>query len=334
MAHAPEPSVLASWVRTIVDALTAQGVDASEVLREAGFEPDAFTVPNARVSVVAMARLWRKAAERVGDPAFGLRASKYIRQTTFHALGYSVLASSTLQEAVERLVRFNHVVSDVANLELVREGELARLLVVLKPGYESGGREAMDAILSLITRALRLLCGPDFFLESVAMRRPEPSDRAPYERLFRCAIQFESDVDAVCFSHALLQRALPAGNPELARFSDAATREYLGRVSTGTLVDRARACIAENVGGKLSPEWLAKKLGMSVRSLQRSLQEHSTSYESLLRDIRQELACSYLKEKRHSVTEIAFLLGYENLGAFARAFKRWTGLSPSDYAEK
>src|SRR4051812_1460507 len=101
MAHAPEPSVLASWVRTIVDALSAQGVDATDVLLAARLNSESLTDPNARISVVAMARLWKKAAERVGDPAFGLRASKYIRPTTFHALGTSVLASSTLQEAVE-----------------------------------------------------------------------------------------------------------------------------------------------------------------------------------------------------------------------------------------
>ncbi len=334
MVHDPEPSVLASWVRTIVDALTAQGIEADGVLSAAGLKGDALTDPNARVSVVAMARLWKRAAERVGDPAFGLRATKHVRQTTFHALGYSVLASSTLQEAMERLVRFNRVVSDVATLDLVREGDHVRLLVLLRPGYESGGREAMDAILSLLTRALRLLSGQDFALSSVEMRRSEPTDRAPYENFFRCPLKFDSAVDALSFPDRLLQQPLPAGNPELARFGDAAVRDYLARVQNGTVVDRVRAAIAERMGTQLSPELVAKKLAMSVRTMQRSLREHGTSYEALLRDIREELACGYLKEKRYSVTEVAFLLGYENIGAFARAFKRWTGVSPSDYAAK
>jgi AraC-like DNA-binding protein len=270
----------------------------------------------------------------VGDPAFGLRASKFIRQTTFHALGYSVMASSTLQEAIERLVRFNHVVSDVATLELARAGGEARLLVVLKPGYGSGGHEAMDAILSLITRALRLLLGQTFALSGVEMRRPAPADRAPYDNLFRCPVRFESDIDVLSFAEAWLDHRLPAGNPELARFSDAAVREYLARVQSGTVVDRVRATIAEHMGTQLSPELVAKKLALSVRSMQRSLQEHDTSYEALLRDIREELARAYLREKRYSITEVAFLLGYENMGAFARAFKRWTGMSPSDYQAK
>ncbi|MFT3925062.1 MAG: AraC family transcriptional regulator [Myxococcales bacterium] len=334
MTVEPEPSVLASWVRTIVDALKAQGIEPAPVLQSVGLDSNALTDPNARISVVAMARLWRKATERVGDPAFGLRASKFIRHTTFHALGTSVLASSTMQEAVERVVRFNRVVSDVATLELERDAQQARLLVVLKPGYESGGHEAMDAILSLITRALRLLAGPNFTLSSVEMRRPEPGDRSAYDNMFRCPIQFESGLDALAFASDLLEQPLPSGNPELARFGDAAVREYLARVQNGSLVDRVRATIAEHMGTQLSPEFVAKKLAMSVRSMQRALQELNSSYETLLRDVREELACAYLKEKRYSVTEVAFLLGYESMGAFARAFRRWTGMSPSDYANK
>lgn len=334
MAHEPVPSVLASWVRTIVDAVSAQDIEASELLEAAGLAHSDLSDPNARLPVVAMARLWKRAAERIGDPAFGLRASKYIRHTTFHALGHSMLASATLQEAVERLVRFNHLVSDVAVVELVTHAESARLLVRLKTGYETGGLEAMDAILALIARALRLLSGERFPLEGVTMRRLRPQDLAPYERTFRCPVQFGCDVDALSFSQTLLLKTLPTGNPELARYSDAAVREYLARIEAGSLVDRVRATMAENMGGELSPELVAKKLATSVRSLQRSLKDHDTTYERLLRETREELACAYLREKRNSITEVAFLLGYENLGAFARAFKRWTGLSPSEYVAK
>jgi AraC-like DNA-binding protein len=76
---------------------------------------------------------------------------------------------------------------------------------------------------------------------------------------------------------------------------------------------------------------VARKLGVSLRSLQRSLREHGTSYEHLLRAVRQELACAYLREGRYTVSEVAFVLGYDNLSAFARAFKRWTGKQPSEY---
>jgi AraC-like DNA-binding protein len=324
--------VLASWTRTIIDALAAQGVDGREVLESAGFGRDAFDDPNARVPVVAMAKLWEMAAERVGDPAFGLRASKYVRSTSFHALGYSVMASSTLEEAVERILQYNRIVSDVASLRLERVGEQAQLQVLLRRGYDSGGQEAIDAVLSLLTRALRMLVGKSFALDRVTMRKSAPADVAPYDRFFRCAVHFGEAVDMLVFDVALLRQHLPAGNPELARVSDAAARDYLARIATGTLADRVRAAIAEELVRKPTPEHIARKLGMSLRSMQRSLQEEGTSYETLTQDVRKQLACSYLKEKRHSITEIAYLLGYENIGAFGRAFRRWTGMSPTEFS--
>ena len=98
------PSVLSSWTRTIVDALEALGHDAEVVLVAAGFSRETFKDPNARLPATASARLWRAAAEHVGDPAFGLTVSKYVKQTTFHALGYAIFASATLRDALNRPV--------------------------------------------------------------------------------------------------------------------------------------------------------------------------------------------------------------------------------------
>jgi AraC-like DNA-binding protein len=72
---------------------------------------------------------------------------------------------------------------------------------------------------------------------------------------------------------------------------------------------------------------------MSLRTLQRSLRAHASSYEQLLREVRRELACKYLEDNRYSVTEIAVVLGYDSQSAFARAFKRWTGLPPTEYQQ-
>jgi AraC-like DNA-binding protein len=117
------------------------------------------------------------------------------------------------------------------------------------------------------------------------------------------------------------------------RFNEAAVREYLGRLESGSIVDRTRDAMDDCDTEQLSPELVARKLGMSLRSLQRSLRERGSSYEKLLRDGRRDLACTYLSDGRHSITETAFALGYESSSAFARAFKRWTGQLPSEYQQ-
>jgi AraC-like DNA-binding protein len=319
-------------VRVLVDALEAQGHDAMPLLQAAGLSAEALHDPTARYPIRNVSRMWELANQQMGDPAFGLRVPKYIRHTTFHALGYAVLASPTSGDALERIVRYCQVVTDSGMLKLESRGDELVLFVIPSFPHSRGGMAFRDSVMSIIVRAMRLLMGRSFNARKVTLNREPGRDLAPYERFFGCPVE-RGEQDTLHFEASLLQRPLPTGNPELARHNDAAVREYLARVETGTIVDRARAAIAEQTTRDVSPDSVARKLGMSLRSLQRSLREHGTSYEDLLRDVRRELACAYLREGRYSVTEIAFVLGYDSLSAFARAFKRWTGKPPSEYQQ-
>lgn len=326
------PSVLSSWVRVLLDALEAHGHDAIGHLEAVGLSSEAMRDPAARHPVLAVSLLWERALDVTGDPAFGLRVPKYIKHTSFHALGYAVLASPTLGEALERVVRYCQVVTDSGMLKLVQAGDEVVLNVIPSLPHSRGGRAFRDSVMSTIVRAMRLLGGRDFSVHGVTLDREPAHDLAPYVRFFGCPVSL-GEHDTLRFDAEQLAQPLSSSNPELARHNDAAVREYLARVETGTIADRTRTAIAELTTRDVSPELVARKLGTSLRSLQRSLREHGTSYEDLLRDVRRELACAYLRDGRYSVTEVAFLLGYDSLSAFARAFKRWTGKPPSEFQQ-
>lgn len=333
MQHAPAVmahSVIVSWTRIIVDALVAHGVDPQLVMAKAGISRSLLADPAGRIPVQAMRKLWQQAAREVGDPAFGLRVSKHLRHSTFHALGYAVLASASLRDALERMARYTHLVSEVGQLALEVEADRARVRISLRPGFEWGGEEAMDAILSGIVRVCRNLREGPFPLRAVSLHRPQPADVGPYQRFFQCPLQFGAD-NCLDFDAALLDQPLAAANPTLARHNDDAARDYLARVESSNLVDRVRAAIVEHTGIRSSARLVAGKLGLSLRTLQRSLRDLGTSYEQVLSELRSELARAYLLEERLSVSEIAFLLGYEHESAFTRAFKRWTGVAPSEF---
>jgi AraC-like DNA-binding protein len=330
MRELAPPSVLSSWTRVIIDALEELGIDPVAVLLDAGFAADAFRDPNGRLPASATAHLWRKASSRASNPAFGLYASRFVRPTTFHALGYAVFASTTLRDALHRLLRYSHLVSDAAELELETSRSSARLKFVIREG-EVPSAEALDAVMSLIVRTCRTLTDPAFRLLHVEQRRPPPVDQGPYARFFRCPITFGAKHDALTFASSDLDRHLLSANPELARHNDDLVRRYLADMREGTVVDRVRKTLTEHLSGDTSPTKVATLLGMSSRSLQRRLQEHGTSYVKVLADTRRELAASYLREQQWSITEIAFLLGFEDASAFARAFRSWTGTSPSEF---
>lgn len=334
MAPRAAPSVLASWTRTILDTLGSRDLNVNGLLQSVGLSRALLGEPGARIPARAMARLWQQAVQLAGDPALGLSVSKFVQPTTFHALGYSVLASSSLRDALERSARYTQVVSDAARLRLERgpPGK-TRLLLELPKGPEQAPVEAADAALSLLVRTCRWLAGDRFLLVQAELSRPEPADISPYERFFRCPVSFGVH-NALTFDDAILDQPLPGGNPALARHTDAAIRDYLAQIEQGSLVDRVRGVIATELQSDVSPAKVAKQLGLSLRTMQRGLRDLGTSYEDLLRDTRRELAVSYLREGRHAVGEIAFLLGYNSLGAFTQAFKRWTGVVPSEFDKK
>jgi AraC-like DNA-binding protein len=324
------PSVISSWTRVIVDALDALELDSQQVLRESGFAADALVDPNARLPARATAELWRNAAIFADDPAFGLFSSRFVRPTTFHALGYAVAASTTLREALARLLRYGHLVSDAAQLALTFEGGAARLaLVHIAEGAPSF--EARDAILSLIVRTCRALTSRSFTLLHVEHRRARPQEPSPYERFYRCPVSFAAPADALTFAADILDRKLVTANPQLARHNDDLVRQYLADMREGTVVDRVRRALTEQLCEDPSADKIAAALGMGCRSLQRRLREHGTSYVEVLSDTRRELAMAYLRDESCSIAEITFLLGFEDASAFARAFRRWTKSSPSEY---
>jgi AraC-like DNA-binding protein len=325
------PSVLSSWTRTIVDALMARNIDAAAVLAEAGFCKEDFRDPNARLPAEATVRLWRVAVAHTGDPAFGLEVARYVGQTTFHGLGVAVLASATLHDGLNRLVRYNRLVSDASELCLEVDGSNACVSLRPRFGFESPAYEVTDAVMALITRTCRLVTNRSFTLHAAQFRRPQPADIWPYERLFRCPLRFYTAEDALVFDAAQLEQALIMANPELARHNDEAVREYLARIDHGSVIDQVRSQLVNRLADRPSPQLVARALGMSQRSLQRRLHEHGTSYETVLGEVRKELACAYLREGRYAVGELAFMLGFEDASAFARAFRRWMGTSPSAY---
>jgi AraC-like DNA-binding protein len=244
-----------------------------------------------------------------------------------------VFASETLREALERLMRYSHLVSDAAEFALETGPDSVRLSFVPHGQNQAWGAETVDAVMSLVVRTCRELTSQRFRPELVELRRSEPEKVLPYRRFFHCPLVFGASSDTLTISNTWLEKPLPSANPELARHNDDLVRRHLANLERGSLVDRVRATLAEDLTGDASPARVARALGMSERSLQRHLAQHGTSFAQVHNDTRRELACGYLRDPRWSVTEIAFLLGFEDSSSFARAFRRWTGKSPSEFRQ-
>lgn len=327
-------STLASWSATIARALDARGLDGAAIAARAGIAPAALTDSDARVPRANLTRLWQLAVEESADPAFGLDAARHTLQTTFHALGYAVLASGTLREAIERMVRYRRLIGDFIEFRLEDHGERSRFVIDVSAGRGAVPAEAVDAIVAVLVRQTRLLHGGrDVCPLAVSLERPLPEDTSPYERALRAPVSFGQTANFLEYAREDLDRRLPAANAELARQNDEVVVRYLARLERGSVLGRTRQALLESLpsGAPTKPD-IARRLGMSPRTLQRLLAAEDASFKDLLAESRLTLAKSYLEEGRLPVTEIAFVLGFADTSAFSRAFRRWTGVAPSDWA--
>jgi AraC-like DNA-binding protein len=327
-------STLGGWTATLVRALDAQGIDGKRLALEAGIDPASLADPDARVPRPSLTRLWRLAVDATGDECFGLTASRYVAQTTFHALGYAVLASGTLREAFERIVRFRRLIGDIIELKLVDVDDRCRFVIDVSapPGVPY---EAVDAVVAVTVRQARLLRGDARFSPlGVMLQRPEPAGGSgAFRRALGAPVAFAQPINAIDYARADCEDKLPTGNAELARQNDEVVVRYLSRVQGASLSLRVQQALLDALpDGAPGKEHIARAIGMSPRNLQRHLAAEGTSFKQLLNDARVSLARSYVAEGRLTVTEIAFLLGFADTSTFSRAFKRWTGKSPRDYA--
>ena len=189
-----------------------------------------------------------------------------------------------------------------------------------------------DIVLAIIYDMCRTNFGHAFSPRRVAFRHPAPADASPYETLFGCPVSFGADANRLLIGRAEADHPLPTGNRDLAAAHDRILVEQLARLDKGNVVARFRASLLERMtSGEFSEEDIARDLHMSRRSLQRRLAEADAGYQSLVDDTRRDMALRYIQDPAKSATDITFLLGYSQQSVFTRAFRRWTGMSPSEY---
>lgn len=302
------------------------------LFREAGIDPDIIHDPRAYIARAKSDALMRLLADRIADQAFGLRAARCWHPSNLGALGYAWLSSSTLRSALKCVVRYWRIVNgDVAvRLDETPDG----IEFVHTPPALDSITEGIrgDIVMAIIHDMCRTNISPTFSPGRVAFRQPPPADAKPYELLFGCPVSFGADANRMFIGSAEADHPLPTANRDLAAVHDGILVKQLARLDKANVVERFRASLRERmISGEVSEEEIALDLHMSRRSLQRRLAEADASYQALVDETRREMALRYIEDPAQSATDITFLLGYSQQSVFTRAFRRWTGMSPSQY---
>jgi AraC-like DNA-binding protein len=324
------PSASGGISRLLTTRLRAAGIAPKQLLARAGLTMAQIEDRKARVTVQSQIKFLELASHALDDDLLGFHLA---RDCELRELGlvYYVLASSEVYaDALHKAVRYGRIVNEGVSLR-VREGSETVVGFEYVDVERRGDRQHIEFWLTIIVRLGRQLTNRRLVPDHVKVIHHSRKMPAEFRSFLGCAIEFDAGVDEVAFPGAVSQMPVVGAdmylNELLTRYCDEALTHRRDE-STAALRREVENAIAPLLPhGKASAPEIARRLGLSHRTLARRLADEGLSFSQIMHELKLDLATRYLHEGL-SVSRIAWLLGYHEVSAFTHAFKRWTGKSP------
>lgn len=331
-----EPMTTTKGLRAVVLGLAVKtGRSPPELLPALGLAPDALGDPDGRVPHSVFDRAWALAEQLSGDANLGLSVVEMLDGAPTDSLDYALWYQPSVRAMFAALFRYQRLMHDAA--ASAAESRAEGMAVVLRlRGAAFGSRHAPVFVLGTWLLRLRRATTATIAPVTVRFTAPAPAEPRRYQRTFGEDVRFGAVEDALIFAPAVFDLAGARADEALREEFEAHVRRQLSSREAPSDEERwlavLRARLTEAlVRGEPTVERVAALMHASPRTLQRRLQLGGTSFRAQLDAVRQELAAVRLREPGGSVTEVAFLLGFSDVTAFTRAFRRWTGVTPVQF---
>jgi len=280
--------------------------------------------------------LWLNATHLSNDSLFGLHFGESLQVAALGVVGELIRNSRTVGEALTHAAAFTHLITDIIDMDINQaDGAFTVHLVPTRsqePEYSLIRRQILDFFMAFVIHEIDGLVMQKIRPSTVALSYAE-ADQLEYERVLRCNSIYQSTDYALTFNSRYWDEPIVMANYELQGL-------LLQKVSTMDRVFGTTQKVSDRIGSYLlananlgipSLETIAANFNTSPRSLQRKLQEEGLTYQRMADSIRKSLAIHFLESGKHPIKEVSYILGYNELSAFSRAFKRWTGTTPGSY---
>jgi AraC-like DNA-binding protein len=269
-----------------------------------------------------------------GDSGTGLDLGLTHDATHFGVLAYTGLSCRTIRSGMEDIwTRYGNAFGVITRLRVVDEDEHTAVVEIIAPHVTDGTyRFAVEEALTVLLKIGGVATGVSvpFTMMEFAFSRPGYGHR--YDEIFRCPVSFDAPRTIVGIRRDWLDSPLKTNDPELNRVC----REHLSRVlkqaeAASTTILRLRHMMLSRISNLPTLTEAAQEFQMSSRSLARLLRREGSSYRLLAEELRREMAQNWLRTSRLHAKEIGYRLGFQDVAAFRRAFRDWTGKTINEY---
>jgi AraC-like DNA-binding protein len=338
----PASPALADGARRTVSALFAQGylmfgvkhgLDLQQMCAAAGIRPSDVADRESQIPYAWAAALARLLIERLPHLSVGIELGQFASIEQLGYLGQALRNCQTPLDALKLLARSARLL-DSAYRQTTLVVESAERIEFRTPVLvPHDPPEAIEMGFINIVKGLRALSSTPGPCEVRFAHDRAAALRARFAELFACPVHFNCADNALVFERVTMEQPVADADGQARVHFGAHLAKMLDQLDEPfvTLVVRA----IESLLGRddLSQVQVAKLLGLSTRSLRRTLREHGATYQQLLTQARLSRAEALLADRALAVYEVAFALGYDDVSAFTRAFRQWTGVSPREYRE-
>lgn len=320
----------ASSLGPIADFMDRHGGSVSRVLSDVDLPFALLERPEIVIPLREQFRFLERAARDTGDPHFGARLGQAVKSPELSAFGAWVCRAETLRHAIKRAhAGIATMLQTSTNLYVAREGEHVRWSIeFVEP--ETVGRHHNELLgVGYMMDVVRIFAGPKWRPHDVMTALPLGTPRGGLEVIMGTNVTHGGAMSSFTFDAALLDRPRPgAGGKSRSAIEDEEPKVPGNDDELGTIAAVLDLAIHEDYP---RIEWVAAKLGVTRRSLQRRLLANGTTFQRLAEQMLLRRAERLLCDAKISITEIALMLGYRDPAHFTRAFRRWTGATPSAY---
>lgn len=326
------PRISTIFVRALIEAVETAGIPAAEFVNAAGVSSEQLANAYGWVDVAELDRLTGRAVELTGDSAFGLHWVERSPLMKFDLLAMIIASAPTLREALGCLLRFQAMVFERPELEVVESEGRVQLRVFPVASTELALRLRTEMTVLAFVRLMRYVGAPSEAVLRIAFMHRAPDYASEYARLFDGRACFGQAHSGVEIDPSWLDRRLLHANAELYRLLIIQGQQVLATIqSSAGYVGQVRSYLRRVFPRLPQMPEAARALALSERSLRRRLSEEGWSYSTILQESQLLLAQQLLGDPSLSIQRVGSDVGFSSTTAFHRAFKRWTGESPAAF---
>lgn len=297
--------------------------------------PDAH---HAFVPIDTMVCFWKEMVVKMGKPYAGLLLCNKGELSMWGMLGFVAQTCPNIKTLIERIIEYQNTVDNLGTISFYKENNQCIIEMVdhleFVNNYPETQRCAVEYLIGSFLNHFQKLVKKNIQIIKIEFNFPTPKFPHIYNEILMTHCTFGSETTKVYLNETDCYLPLVGRNPTLYGHFINIIEAQSSQISSQTgIEDKINQYLYSKIkeGKLLTIEKIAEHLNMSKRTLQRQLTIKNTSFSKLYKAVKMNVSINLLKQKKMSVKEISFLMGYNETSAFRKAFKTWNGKSPSSY---